>query len=505
MKMIHRPVRCIAISCVVLFGVIGGFNSLIYAQDAVDAQSTTASTDVGAQSLDPGDSAPPPLPTEDTSGVSLTSGLAEPSETVATADPEPLTPAEGVALGWPPDGPIHSVAPGENVAGSRVFHYGLSLDLRGVYDDNINLTPNSAAFLDKVSGYYFAIEPAIALGFGDVLTRQANYIRLDYAPSVLFFADDAARDAVQHVIRLEGQYRMSRLTLQLTQDVQILNDTNINSTTGPGDIVNTVNLDVAGRTQVDVYRTHLGFSYDLTAKTFLSGSLEYSIYDYGSLISSERIMGNLFINYRYSPKLVIGIGGGAGYQWVESPSPDQTFEQANVRVTYQATGKISLYASVGVDFHQFDDSSADPRGVSPIAVGTTDTYVTPVYELGATYQPFDGTQITLRGNRRVSSSAVLAGQDFVLTNIIVAVRQRLFQRVYLGLTGAYENGEYFSTVSGVNATREDNYYLISPTIDVQLNKHWSVGAYFLHRENSSSLNNFAFDSNQVGVQTKITF
>lgn len=490
MKMGYRAARGISLFCIVLFGVIGGFNSLVYGQDAVGTAATDGAVlPQDVQSLAPEESALPPetLPTADTSVATETTD----ANGVSLPDPEPLTPAEGVALRWPTEDGVSSVElhAGDSSA-RRVFHYGLSLGLRGVYDDNINLTP-----FNKVSGYYFVIEPAIALGLGDVLGRQENYIRLDYQPGIFFFADNSARDGVQHLIRLEGQYRLSRLTLQLTQDVQLFDDTSIPSTVGPGTISNTVNLDVAGRTQVDVYRTHLGGSYDLTGKTFLSGALEYFVYDYGSLISSEGILGNLFINFRYSPKLVIGIGGSAGHTWVDAPNPNQTFEQANVRMTYQATGKISLFASGGVEFRQFENSSNS----------RDDSYVTPVYELGATYQPFDGTTITLRGNRRVQSSAALAGQDFVLSNIIAGVRQRLFQRIYIGVTGGYEHGHYFSTISGVHATRDDDYYIIEPAIDFQLTKWGTFGAYYLHRQNDSSLNNFGFDDNQFGVRTKVTF
>ncbi len=482
----------------VVFAAIGALSSLLYAEEVEDPPSTIASADVSgllqnAETLTPGESAPPPE-TAAVTDISVARETVDAPE-MGTPDPEPLTPAEGIALRSRADGPIPSVEilAGDNRMPStnRIFHYGVSLELRGVYDDNINLSSSN-----KVSGYYLAIEPALAFGFGDVVGRQRNYIRVDYAPSVLLFDDDAARDGVQHVIRLEAQYRTSRFTFQLTQDVQFLRNgtdgPNISSTVGPGDISNSVNLDVAGRVQVDIYRTHIGASYDLTSKTFLSSSLEYSVYDYGSLISSERLLGNLFINYRYSPKLVIGIGGGGGYQWVDEPNPNQTFEQANLRTTYQATGKISLYAEAGVEFRQFENDSRDD-------------YITPVYELGATYRPFDGTTITLRGNRRIQSSAALAGQDFTLTNIILALRQRLFHRVYLGLTGGYEHAEYFSTIANVHATREDDFFMIEPSIDILLAKFWTIGAYYLHRENNSSLNGFGFDANQVGVRTKITF
>src|SRR5205823_5172318 len=109
-------------------------------------------------------------------------------------------------------------------------------------------------------------------------------------------------------------------------------------------------------------------------------------YDSASLISSQIFSGNLFLNYRYSEKIVIGLGGTGGYDVVDNPTPDETFEEANVRGSYQVTGKIAFNFSGGVEFRQFENNS---RG----------EYISPVFELNATYQPFDGTKITLSGSR----------------------------------------------------------------------------------------------------------
>ena len=74
---------------------------------------------------------------------------------------------------------------------------------------------------------------------------------------------------------------------------------------------------------MNLYNTDFDATYDLTGKTFLSGGLGFSISDYReSLTSSAYFSGNIFINYNYSPKLVIGLGGTGGYNWVESPQPE---------------------------------------------------------------------------------------------------------------------------------------------------------------------------------------
>jgi hypothetical protein len=177
---------------------------------------------------------------------------------------------------------------------------------------------------------------------------------------------------------------------------------------------------------------------------------------------------------------------------VDTPNEDQTYEQVNVRATYQVTGKISLNASAGVEFRQFENSGVDD-------------HVSPVYELGATYQPFDGTTINVTGTRRTLNSAVLTGQDYEVTSIILGARQRFFQRFYAGFTGGYEHSEYFDALAGIGANRKDDYFFIEPGIDVTLTSFWTMGIFYLHRDNSSSLERFSFYDNQVGIRTSLIF
>ena len=361
----------------------------------------------------------------------------------------------------------------------------MGLQIRGVYDDNISFSSSGAK-----GGYYFAIEPSIALGFG-ASGGEGNYIQFSYKPSFFVFVDHDDQNAIQHIITLGAYHRFSRLALTLDQNIELLDGANLNTTTSG--LSNPGIIDVGGRNSVNLYTTRLDATYDLTGKTFLSGGLGFSISDYReSLTSSAYFSGNIFINYNYSPKLVIGLGGTGGYNWVDSPSPNQTFEQMNMRVGYQVTGKISLSASGGVEFRQFD---GDARG----------GYVSPVYDLSATYQPFDGTTITLSGNGRIQNSAALAGQDYQTTNITATVQQRFLTRMHLGLTVGYEHAEYFGAANGVNATRDDNYYFIQPSLDLTVTRWWTAGGYYLHREDNSSTEVFSFYDNQFGVRSEFTF
>jgi len=369
----------------------------------------------------------------------------------------------------------------------RRFRYSFSVTLRGVYDDNINISS-----FNRVSDFYFTIEPLITLGFGGGDSDSVNFLTLIYRPSAFLFADNSQNDTIQHLIRLQGGHQFGRLSVSVSQDVQILDGADLNSISDPTG--HNANIDVGQRTRHNIFTTGVSDSYDLTGKLFLSNSLGFAVDDYpsGVGIGSKNFYGNLFINFNYSPKLVIGVGGTGGYNTVDQASPDQTYEQANVRVSYAATAKVSLSASGGIEFRQFENNS---RG----------TYVSPVYELAASYQPFDGTSISLSGSRHTANSASLAGQDYATTSLSFSVNQRFMQRFSLGLSVGYENSSYFSAVQGVNATRDDNYYYIEPAIDCKITRFWTAGAYYLHRENSSSFDFFSFYDNQFGVRTSLTF
>jgi hypothetical protein len=436
---------------------------------------------------------PPPVPSEvDPPILAVEKALPPPVDDVALNGP----PVETYALpSVPSEGgkQIYGAGLGITSAPKR-FQWGVRLTVRGVYDDNILLS-----HFDRIDDWYVAIEPAITIGYGDsIVGRQGNYIRLDYAPSIFLYIDHDDDDAIQHLIRLEGQHTFGRLTLGLSQDVQILHGGHLDtSTLDPSAIAiaGTINAGVNGRTHVDLYQTNVGASYDLSDKTFLSGAFHYRLNDFNTLISSDEFYGNLFFNYKYSPKLAFGLGGGGGVMTVDI-GPDQTFEEGLVRVTYQLTGKISLNAHAGVQVRQFDSDD-----------GSRSDRVSGVYEIGAVYQPFEGTMITLRGNSRVLASAIVANSDFLATNVLVGVRQRLWQRVYVGLTAGYEHADYFNTVPGVGgaATRDDDYFLIEPAVDVMVTRWFTVGAYYLYRTNDSPIERFDYYENQIGMRASFTY
>jgi Putative beta-barrel porin 2 len=377
-----------------------------------------------------------------------------------------------------------AVGEGQSSSEPRRFHYALQLTVRGVWDDNIFISHTN-----RVSDYYFAIEPEITIGVGDMEGRSRSYLRLDYMPSGILFVDHSDQDAFNQLIHLEGGYSTGRLRLSFTEDIALLESANLSS------IIDTTglwaNLDASAPTRLNIFNTRLRAEYDLTGKLYLQGEFDSYIYFYPSNISDYTVSGGLYLYYNWLPKVSVGVGGTFGYNWVDNPTPNQGFEQVNARLNYQATAKLGVYVSAGAEFRQFD--------------GNRGTYTTPVFEAGVVHHPFEGTTITLAAGRRIYNSGFLPNQDFTDTYVVGRLQQRLFQRLYLGLGVGYENSDYFAAANNVSAPRNDNYWFIEPSVDVLIMRWLSAGVYYLHRDDTSNISSFSFYDNQVGVRATVRF
>ena len=409
-----------------------------------------------------------------------TGGQTTETDTTATSGSEPPLPAGGISR------PSREVQVETNAnpinENFRRFRYNLGVTVREVYDDNINISSTN-----RISDFYAVIEPGIHLGFGDS-AGGFNYLTFDYIASAYFFADQTQRNTVEHIIHLAAQHDFGHLILGLSQDVQILGGTSISSLSNTTGVQ--ANIDVGAPSRVNIYTTTLNGTYDLTGKLFLSGQASYAISDYETLISSTVASGNLYINYVYSPKLVIGLGATGGVNSTDGSVSDETFEQMNVRANYIVSGKISLTISGGIEVRQF---------------GGGGDSVSPVYEIAGSYRPFENMIITVAGSRRTNSSASLAGQDYTETSINLTFSQRLFSRINVGLGIGYTNSEYLSATTGASTARTDNYVYVEPSVDVDITRYWTIGVYYLYRQDSSTLALFSFYDNQFGVRTSLTF
>ena len=145
--------------------------------------------------------------------------------------------------------------------------------VRGVWDDNIFLSHTN-----QTSDYYFAIEPQLTLGFGDIQGRSRSYLRLDYMPSGLLFVNHSDEDAFNQLIHLEGGYRLwpveakpdsRRSAAPIGKYQQLHRHDGL-----------WANTDASAPTRMNIFNTRLRAEYDLTGKLFLEGDFDSYTYFY---------------------------------------------------------------------------------------------------------------------------------------------------------------------------------------------------------------------------------
>ena len=250
-------------------------------------------------------------------------------------------------------------------------------------------------------------------------------------------------------------------------------------------------VDVTDLVRRQLYDCGIAMHYQFSDKTSFDFSGDYTRTDFDGLISSSQVEGQAFVNYDYSPKTQVGIGATVGYLEVPGGS-DQTFEQGNLRMTERVSGKLTLIAEVGGEVRQYDHGGAQT--------------FTPVASIEGTWQARPGTEVDLTVQRSIYPSAILQDQDYTSTEVDLGIRQRVGDRVTVGLTGGYVNLDYSAAAAGVDATRNDNYFYLRPTIEWAVYSWLSIGIFYEYDKDLSSgetANGFTRD--RGGVDFAILF
>ena len=369
------------------------------------------------------------------------------------------------------------------------LEYAIHLNVRGAYDDNIALTHTN-----RLDDDYVQIQPSVMLGIGDVV-RTDTFLAAIYAPSFYRYDDHDEFDSDQHLVRVLGGIKSGNLILRVTQDVALLNNIVLAASSSERSALGAMN----GRTDLDLYNTRLAANYNMTPNDFLFSELKMNRTEYAQpLVSSELYAVDFYLNHGFSQSLVLGAGVEGGYNTVDFPTPDQSFVQANGHMRFQPSDRFSLDVIAGMESRSFETSSQ---------LIARHSYSTPVFSISASWLPFDSTRIIFGATREIYNSAAQTAQDYVDTNLSATIRERLCRQVYFIVLGGYEHVDYFNTIETAVPvpTLRDDYFYVQPSVDILLTSFWSLGGYYLRRENSGSVSTVDFYSNEYGVRTSIKF
>jgi len=156
-----------------------------------------------------------------------------------------------------------------------------------------------------------------------------------------------------------------------------------------------------------------------------------------------------------------------------------------------------MNADIGADFRQFEN-----QGGSRVSLS---------FHVGINYTPTAKTSISVEAGQSEQSSLVLGSQNFTSTGLSLSLRQKLTEKLSLGLTGGYEALDYYDTadgltpVAGVVGNRKDDHYVGRIGLDYDFNRRFRASVFYLHRENISNQAFGEFKINQVGGSVTARF
>src|SRR5205807_1543197 len=85
------------------------------------------------------------------------------------------------------------------------------------------------------------------------------------------------------------------------------------------------------------------------------------------------------------------------------------------------------------------------------------------------------------------------------TDFSVAVQQRLFGKLNLGLSGGYRTVDYVATSTSISVNRADDYVYIGVNLSFPFLTHGTISGYYQYSDNASSQSGYSFSSSQIGL------
>ena len=354
------------------------------------------------------------------------------------------------------------------------FPVYLALTLNGMYDDNIYLDSSN-----PVADFIWRIAPSIAYQTsapGDNLPQWAS---IAFTPTFIFYTNNTSSNSIDYNAVASYRLILKKLVINVAQSFERLNDPTVEAN---GQNVNR-----------NLYTTTAGAQYDYSDKLQFNMNFTQSISDYEDpdFSNANQWVLDTFFLYNILPKVKLGIGPTFGFLTYEN-EPSQAYQQLLLRLNYEMTGKISLNASGGVEFREFEGNAV------PMTVNG-------VFRIGAEYRPFDSTTASLSAYRQITPSYVQGGQNVTMTGVDLSVRQRFFLRYFVTVSGGIENDHYTDASADADANRDDYYWYSRVALDYAVSTWFSVGATYTHRQNISNSEDHSFLDNQAAIQAQFRY
>jgi hypothetical protein len=329
---------------------------------------------------------------------------------------------------------------------------------RFLYGDGIQASPgqHTKTAINEIS-------PGLLLGVGSHWT-------VDYTPTLTFYSSSAFHDTTAQNVIMTGGTTYEDWVFGLSQSY--------NYSSPPL-------VETGGQTSQDEYTTGSSASYQFSRQMSLDLAVKQDFIFPKNFTESREWSTLDWLNYQFWPRFGAGVGVGFGYTDV-SAGDNSIYGQLQGRISWRATDKISLQASGGADDRHF------------FGGGTSDL-INPIYNVTLQYQPTEATTISLNANGTVGTS-YFTNQITETYGVGVSLNQRFLKRLFLTLSGSYQNVSYTDTVTGASAGRSDDTYSFNARLSMAFLKRGTIAAIYQYSDNASNESGFGYTSNQVGLE-----
>lgn len=411
---------------------------------------------------------PPPAPTTTYVGSNLPRPPWLPAEVSETPDwaaatptaPPFLTPGLGTStLGSPAIPSIFSAAPPDHSRGFRAgpFDFRPRLSYEVVYGDGLTSGPtrDQATWLQTIS-------PGLQTLWGDHWT-------LDYTPSVRIYSADNYDNTVNHSLTLGGWAVWRDWNYHLNHNTAITSDPLV---------------ETGVQTDQTSHSSSIGATWDRGAAGSFDFSLSQNVRLTQAFADSYSWTSDNWYNRPWNEKASIGVGLSVGYDLMD-PGVEMLNQRLNVRLRGGLGAKVTYEIGAGGEWRHFYGAESSPK-LSPLVNGSL------------TYQVLERTALTMGFSHDIRPSYF--NDTYTENSTFQGTLTQILSPMWsLSASGGYRITSYQSTTSPDQRQREDNTAFGRFSVNAKLLDQLNASLYYAYRANTSDRNDFAFDSNQIGL------
>ena len=312
-----------------------------------------------------------------------------------------------------------------------------------------------------------------------ILLNLGPHWALDYTLGLGFYSNNNFSTEVNNSIVLTGQTFYRDWVIGFLQNALL--------STSPL-------IETGGQTTQQTFDTVITGHHETSEHTSLDlqGAQSLQFFSGGGFENVRSWSTTDWFNYEPQSHFNIGIGPGLGYNNVDF-GPDSLFVQAQGRLSWRISQKLSVQLSGGAQETKFLGNTAVGNVFSPIYGGSIQ------------YQPFSETEFAVYASRSFSPSAFV-GQYTDSTSFGATLSQRFLGQFYASLNAGYGHQEYVaSSIFNTTGGRTDKFYSLAARLSHSFLERGSVAIFYMYGQDNSSLPGYSYSSNQYGVEVSYSF